>query len=627
MRWALGLLWWLQAALACAQPIAIQWAQTTWQVCQHPGSEVGWQCGDWRAVELPLLFRPSASGQERVTVRVPFTVPTVGTDPVGLYVPYLHHGARVSVNGHVVALLPGASRVQEVRWERPLLWQLPPALLHAGRNELIVEMQPGLDRHTLRMAAIEIGEWLPLERQRARRDFLVRGVPQLTVLMCAFIATFLSMIWLMRPREVIYGLLALAMALWGVRTATFLVEVLPHDHWLIWRCAYHGATGGFIVILAGFARLYARRPVPRAWVVGGLFWAVAGPAFLAVAGVQWEPLVKSYWTAGLVPVAAVGVHAIYLGARQSGMAGQLLLLAALVAFVAGVHDLLMSAQPEWLTWLGRDWMNQRLFLLHHAANLMLLSLAAMMTRRFVDTLRELGRLNRTLEQKVQAREAALQEAFREQARLMVHHATEEERQRIVIDMHDGLGSRLFTTLTRVERGAATPDDLSRSLRACIEDMRLMIDALSPGAQTLSSALANFRHRWDDNLQALGIDVQWRWPEAVDAQALGPRQVLQLLQILQEALTNIIKHAGASSVHVAAWITPDHVLQVEVLDNGKGLETGVVKPGRGLGNMQRRAEAMGGRLQVEGHERGTRVVLSVPAGSADGAAARPEPRRA
>jgi signal transduction histidine kinase len=607
-RWLI-LLWCIcRMSAVHASPVA--WGQAQW--CVRPALQSAQACEAWRPLALPLAYQPVRPLDVSLLVRLPFVVEHVPTEPLGLYVPYLYHGARVRLNGQLIAFMPGPNGEREVRWERPLLWQITPGMLRQGANELVFDMHPGRDMHMVRMARVEMGDWMTLERQRSLRDFLVRGVPQQAVLMCGFMSMFLALIWLMRPRETLYALLAGALALWGLRTATFLVESLPHDAWLVWRSTYHWATGGFIIVLTWFACRFAQRSVGR-WRWWALTWWFGGPLLLMVGGVEWEPFVNRYWTWGLAAIGLFGVSQFFVALRRSGdLATWLLTGAVVVAFLAGVHDLLMASSPHSLSWLGEAWVTQRLFLLHHAANLMLLCLAGVMTRRFVDTLKELGAMNRTLEAKVRERELALDQVFRERAQLMVASATEEERQRIVLDMHDGLGSRLFTTLTRLERGAADSAEMSRSLRACIEDMRLLIDALAPGPQELSAAFASFRYRWDENLLALHLEARWSIADEVLVQPLGPNQVMQILQVLQEALTNVIKHARASQIGIAAWIDLGGNTVFEVVDDGCGMPLGQAHRGRGAISMRRRAERLGGTLIVDSSELGTRVVLTIPA---------------
>ena len=99
-------------------------------------------------------------------------------------------------------------------------------------------------------------------------------------------------------------------------------------------------------------------------------------------------------------------------------------------------------------------------------------------------------------------------------------------------------------------------------------------------------------------------------------AVPPHDALQLLRILQETLTNVIKHAQAKQVQVSLRYVAGE-LTLNVLDNGIGLSCNAGKPGgRGLANMRARADKLGARLTHEYTARGTRVALAWALASAD-----------
>lgn len=76
--------------------------------------------------------------------------------------------------------------------------------------------------------------------------------------------------------------------------------------------------------------------------------------------------------------------------------------------------------------------------------------------------------------------------------------------------------------------------------------------------------------------------------------LDQRHSLHILRILQEAFTNVIKHAGASEIRVTTE-TRDGFVRVSIIDNGRGFDATTATEGRGLGNQARRAEAIVGRI--------------------------------
>jgi signal transduction histidine kinase len=99
----------------------------------------------------------------------------------------------------------------------------------------------------------------------------------------------------------------------------------------------------------------------------------------------------------------------------------------------------------------------------------------------------------------------------------------------------------------------------------------------------------------------------------DLKDLSHTKSLALFHICQEALANVAKHAKAKNVQVAVWTTPERVL-LEITDDGKGFDLEQVKTsiGHGLANMQTRAHAVGGEVDISSTIKGgTTILVWVP----------------
>jgi signal transduction histidine kinase len=283
-----------------------------------------------------------------------------------------------------------------------------------------------------------------------------------------------------------------------------------------------------------------------------------------------------------------------------------------LAFAAGVHDqLVASSSPLLARWLP-GWTDHRLFLLHHAANLLLLVMGTLLAMRFARTLSAVEAANRTLEARVQQREREIAASYERIAVLQREQAATDERQRIMRDLHDGLGSQLFTSLSRAERGALDATAMSDTLRSAIDQMRIAIEALASEEQDFRTAFGNFRFRWDARLRECGLRPVWQVELPDDVLAIAPHDALQILHIAQEALTNVLKHARARSVTVSLR-HEGGVLALDVQDDGPGPPEGAALPagGRGRSNMALRAERLGGTLELQLGPQGGRVSLRLP----------------
>jgi signal transduction histidine kinase len=206
-----------------------------------------------------------------------------------------------------------------------------------------------------------------------------------------------------------------------------------------------------------------------------------------------------------------------------------------------------------------------------------------------------------------------------QSAVAQERALAAERARMNREMHDGLGAQLITALRGVERGAFNKEQVAQLLQDGLDELRLLMDA-SDFSRSLHGALAAWRNQWDPRLSAMGITLRWQVDPALEHLSLTADTTLHIMRVLQEAVTNAVKHGKASAIEVTAQRThePTPALLLTVQDDGSGIAPdppGTARPrGRGLVNMQQRATQMGASVQVVALNaplHGTRVSLSLP----------------
>ena len=193
-------------------------------------------------------------------------------------------------------------------------------------------------------------------------------------------------------------------------------------------------------------------------------------------------------------------------------------------------------------------------------------------------------------------------------------AQERERRRIARELHDEVGQALTAVvlqLDRAQRGAglAAEDGVAEAretVRASLEEVRGIARRLRPEALDdlgLRSALAALTN---DVARRTGLRVQRRIAPALAP--LEPEEELVIYRVAQEALTNVVRHAGAARARLALAAHAGHV-ELEVSDTGAGFEPGGVHEGTGLLGMRERALLIGAELEVRSAPgRGTSVRL-------------------
>ena len=194
----------------------------------------------------------------------------------------------------------------------------------------------------------------------------------------------------------------------------------------------------------------------------------------------------------------------------------------------------------------------------------------------------------------------------------------EDRERIAKELHDGIIQSLFAVGMKLQGTAQMAGSAEVSTRVegavgeldrVIRDLRNYIFGLRPGI------LAD--RQLDQALRVLGEEVQERSHvrvqvdvDGVAAAALSG-QSHEIVQMTREALSNVVRHAGARSATVSLRRNGNSAV-LTIADDGSGFDSRSESAGNGLRNMRGRATALGGSFAVESRKgRGTRLRITVP----------------
>lgn len=246
----------------------------------------------------------------------------------------------------------------------------------------------------------------------------------------------------------------------------------------------------------------------------------------------------------------------------------------------------------------------------------MLLLAFALADRFImirrKAINDVEQANLSLDQRLRAREAELAANHERLREIERRQTLSQERQRLMQDMHDGLGSSLLSALRVVERGKMDEADIAQVLKGCIDDLKLAIDSMESVEADLLLLLATLRFRLEPRLESTGIALLWQVANVPALDWLDPKNALHILRILQEVFTNIIKHTHATEIRVATRVDGDYVL-VTVTDNGQGfaVESALKSGGKGLSNQMSRAESIGAEVSWDSNDAGSCFTLRLP----------------
>ena len=487
-------------------------------------------------------------------------------------------------------------------WNRPIAPNLSSARFHPGDRlniaiGVVFEPQVG---HAL--AHISAGPASTLAQRLAIREFLQFVMPVACSVTLSAMGVFFLLFWWSRRSERTHLFLALSCIAWCVCNLQF---VLPRRDDAVLDSWYSAVTGPSITWVMWLIYLFVLQLDKR--FSRGIALGMA-PFVLAMTVIAL-PIIPLNEYAGVFYQGANVIVALLVAARIGWVAirgGSLELrvisLALALASVAGAHDLgLLTQRLD----------SEGIFLIPYTSMLIFGSFLFAVQRRYVYAINQHEQLSASLAQRLSEREAELQANHSRLLELERAQTLATERQRLIHDMHDGLGSALTTSLAMIEQGNVDGEELKSVLRGSVDDLRAVIDSLEPLDGDLISVLATLRFRLGKRLELAGITLQWDMQDLPTLSWLGPPQALQLMRIVQEVLTNVLKHAAASQMRISARCS-ESFIEVCIADNGRGFDIAVTSAGRGLRHLSRRAASLHGSIVIDSQlGLGTTVRLLLP----------------
>ncbi|WP_179400965.1 sensor histidine kinase [Burkholderia guangdongensis] len=559
----------------------------------------------WGPVALPDIWSarwPAFDGV--VWYRLTWRRPSDGR-PVAMMLDYLNMAGAIYLNGTLMRRDADLAEPLSREWNTPRYLLLPAALLHDGENTLLFRVS-GMAEYQGGLGPVTLGSPMEIQARYERAERMRLASHWFSLAISVTLSCFFLAMWLMRRRETLYGWFGAMLLAWSAvqinQTATSTWPLSSTDGWEIANTiallAYSALYTIFILRLCG-------RRWPR--YERALWGAVvlASGVLLATPHARVENVRDALVVGQALHYFATSLTFLVYAYRNGNTEHRILAACVAIFVLAGGHDL--------LTLLGifRD----NVYYGGLTIQILTICMALVLGRRHLINLRRIEAFNDDLTRTVETTRRELTETLQRQHQLEVAHARLGERLSFAHNLHDGLGPTLVGSIIALERTphAIPPHRFLSILKELRDDLRLIIDSTTSeqhGNMTLADQIASLRHRFTRLFETQDAACTWRL-SGLEQCMLPSSRILDLIRILQEALTNVFKHSGASRVDVE--IRADDGLVLVVRDNGIGfVESGDAShAGIGMTSMRARASRLGATLEVRSAPGETVVTLTIP----------------
>ena len=582
--------------------------------------DAGLPSDGWQAVSLPHTagreLVPTSSGNVQTVTdwyRIDLAGLAPSVQPRLLYLPRWKTLGHIAVYGDGVLLHQSQGSAVHNGYNHPLLLPLNAAARTPSPASVLIRVDR-LRSSGSGFSTVWVGNQDALGWRYHARQLLQVQLPFMGSAAFLAVGAFAFAVWLGKRRESLYLLFFAISTMAFLRTLHYFVsgDYLPiSDEWFEWITV--ASLLWLIILIHLFLQRLHQQPTP---------WLTRPSVALALA-----------CSVATLPHASTAMPSLYLLTPLLNLA---VLPIAVMIFAVNLRKALRSKFPEgrlvagWavlaVVFTSYDGLLQNnlvspesVYTSPYAIISLFFIFSYIMFQRYTGAFAEVARLNKGLAQRLQAREAELEQSYRRLRVTENEQMLGAERRRLMQDMHDGLGSSLISAIRSVEQGAMTDTEISGVLKGCMDDLKLAIDSMESVDADLLLLLATLRFRLAPRIESAGVALHWEVQPVPALSWLDPGGALHILRIMQECVANVLRHTRATTIRFST-ATDGQGVCVVIEDNGAGfaVEEALRRSGRGLRNQQRRALAIGGTVRWESGSGGTRFTLWLPLHHGEGA---------
>lgn len=511
--------------------------------------------------------------------------------PLSLSISHINMAGKIYLNQDLLWQDQSITEPLSRSWNTPRIWHIPATAINADENIFWIYLVSSPSQQA-NLGQLFIGPSHQIESIYAKFYFEQRTLVLISLIINLVIAIFYTIAWLINRRENGYLFMALTLYIWVVYNGLFLAQNLPFmSHWTDRLISWVFTTYTFVACIALWR--FAKLSYPKLEKAMLYLWLILSTLLTISTINMLESLLGFILLINLIILILGHLSYPYL-IRHSKQIDLYFLAVIQVAIVpVALHD-----GYQFVT-------NQHNFWSPYVAPLTTIFIGFILAVRISNNAKTIASFNLQLKEKVahaiEEREQALQIKYQ----LELENIKLQERMHLAHDLHDSLGGSLVRSIAIVNQSEVNLSNTQflSMLKVLRDDLRQIIDSGSSSDNQIPATPqiwgAAIRYRFLQIFDELDIESSWKLP---DQWVTSPTnfECLTFLRVIEEALTNIIKHSQARSVKIEMYYNQAQQLELTIEDNGVGFNVEkVANSGTSIGlrSMQVRLEKINARLEI------------------------------
>lgn len=524
----------------------------------------------------------------------------------GVFVEKRRWNIKATLNGHLIGIADDKSFFNP-NWLTPAYFSFPAGLLKAQNNQLNIEVY-GQTGNT-HLGATYIGPHSELQNRYNWRYFKKVTLQHLVSTLIWLFCLSSLFLWLNQRKQGFFLWFTITTFFWALHNSVKPVPIPFYIDHLTWRIILNGSLLWFVfsgyIFLLEVTDTVNRKIWSRVIAFAATILVFLGYLYTTALA---QDLYALFIRAIFMPFVFImgvlcGYQAIknYLNAKRFA----LLTIATVTISLVGTHDISIV-----MGFIKGD------YLLQYSAPVLLAIFMFELVSRFVHTVREQETIYKTLggfeTSDIQTSDIGTGKFIDWQNIIESDRAgtISKEKQAFRRELHDGISGPLISVITAIQNKHTEPEKLLVPLKQCMLELRNLIDADENGTINLSGLLANFRAYAEPQLELLNVELSWQVMDLEYDIELETSRARHLFRILQELITNTLKHANASKITFYGFSHCSSVghnsIEIRISDDGQGIEN-LNQKGHGLKNINDRIAQMDAHISFDSTN-GTQVKL-------------------